>query len=131
MAKKRSRPAVDGLQEASETTVEPTAESLTVEEAMAELSQIVRTLESGQEPLHESLQLFERGMRLMRLCHRQLDTAAQRIEIITRLGSDGTVVTAQFDSESTLQRKTQELSRSVDPDELTGDDADRDNGTLF
>lgn len=72
-----------------------------IEAAMAELQDIVQSLESGQEPLDVSLQQFERGMALLRICHRQLEQAASRIEILTGIDSDGGVVTASFDGSAT------------------------------
>ena len=71
---------------------------------MAELASIVSRLESGQETLDESLAQFERGMTLLRTCHSQLDVAAQRIEIVTQMSSDGDVTTAEFDGAATMQK---------------------------
>ena len=64
---------------------------VTLEAAMTELSQIVTNLESGQESLDESLAQFERGMSLLRICHRKLDAAAQRIELVTQLSPEARV----------------------------------------
>ncbi len=75
-----------------------------LEDAMSELGQIVTSLESGQASLDDSLAQFERGMQLLRVCHKKLDAAAQRIEIVTQLSPDGTVETEDFDSTSTLQK---------------------------
>lgn len=77
-----------------------------LEEAMAELGSIVSRLESGKETLDESLAQFERGMKLLRVCHRQLDVAAQRIEIVTQMSGNGEVQTAEFDATATLQKST-------------------------
>ncbi len=77
-----------------------------LEEAMAELASIVSRLESGKESLDESLAQFERGMKLLRVCHSKLDVAAQRIEIVTQMSGDGEVQTAEFDSTATLQKST-------------------------
>lgn len=112
----------------------PTAESrddseVTLETAMTELSQIVSRLESGQESLDESLAQFERGMTLLRICHRKLDSAAQRIEMVTQLSPNGDVQTEEVDATSTLQRST-----SADAARATGKalkDDDDDSGLLF
>ncbi len=79
-----------------------------LEEAMDELQGIVTDLESGQEPLNESLAKFERGMELLRKCHQQIEDAAQRIEVVTRVQSNGTVEIADFDGSSTLERNTKQ-----------------------
>jgi exodeoxyribonuclease VII small subunit len=80
------------------------AQTQGLEDAMAELASIVSRLESGKETLDESLAQFERGMKLLRVCHSKLDVAAQRIEIVTQISADGEVQTAEFDSTATLQK---------------------------
>lgn len=79
-------------------------QALGLEDAMAELASIVTRLESGKETLDESLAQFERGMKLLRVCHSKLDVAAQRIEIVTQISGDSEVQTAEFDATSTLQK---------------------------
>jgi exodeoxyribonuclease VII small subunit len=96
-----------------------TTPEVSLEEAMAELSQIVTSLESGQVSLDESLARFERGMGLLRVCHQKLDSAAQRIEMLTQMSDDG-VVTEEFDSTSTLKRTLQKNAESADIDPDTG-----------
>ncbi len=49
------------------------------EEAYQELVQIIDQLESGDLSLAESMALFERGQRLVRLCEGQLNTAELRV----------------------------------------------------
>jgi exodeoxyribonuclease VII small subunit len=64
-------------------------ESLSFEEALNELEQIVEQLESGDLALEESLTLFERGQSLARYCNEQLETATLRVEQLTE---DGEIV---------------------------------------
>ncbi len=64
------------------------AETPSFDEALAQLQQVVRTLESGELPLEDSLKVFERGVALSRLCQQQLVSAEQKIEILIR-GGDG------------------------------------------
>ncbi len=52
---------------------------------MAELQEIVARLDSGQIPLEDSLELFERGVRLVNSCRKYLEEAQQKI---TRLAAD-------------------------------------------
>ena len=66
-------------------------ETITFEAAMARLEEIVRTLESGNAPLDVSLGLFEEGVALVKLCNSKLDTAEQKVKILTNAG-DGTLV---------------------------------------
>jgi len=54
-----------------------------LESALDDLEKIVDELENGKLPLDESLALFERGIKLIRLCNAKLDNAEQRIESLT------------------------------------------------
>jgi exodeoxyribonuclease VII small subunit len=56
----------------------------TFEVSLAELEKIVRRLEEGDLPLEESLELFEKGVRLSRECRERLNQAERRIEILLR-----------------------------------------------
>jgi exodeoxyribonuclease VII small subunit len=53
-------------------------------EAIARLETIVGSLEGGDAPLEESLQLFEEGVRLSRACMQRLEAAERRIEILLK-----------------------------------------------
>jgi exodeoxyribonuclease VII small subunit len=63
----------------SKPTQKP-VEELTYEEALAELEQIVETLEGGQNPLDESMKLYERGQALVRQCGALLDAAQLKVQ---------------------------------------------------
>ena len=63
-------------------------EGMSFEAALAELEQIVRSLEQGQAALDESIELYQRGDRLKRHCEARLKDAKARIEKIA-LGPDG------------------------------------------
>lgn len=52
------------------------------EEALQKLEQIVEQLEQGDLPLDKSLEIFEEGIKLSRLCTKQLEEAEQRIELL-------------------------------------------------
>lgn len=54
------------------------------EQALAELEQLVETLEHGDLPLDEALRRFERGVELTRHCQSALKAAQQRVEILLR-----------------------------------------------
>ena len=56
------------------------------ESALRELESIVDTLERGEMPLEQSLEMFERGVRLSRFCHARLEDAERRIEVLTERG---------------------------------------------
>lgn len=54
----------------------------TFEESLEELEALVDRLERGQLLMDESLGLFERGMKLARLCNRKLSKAERKIEML-------------------------------------------------
>jgi exodeoxyribonuclease VII small subunit len=69
--------------------------TLSFEDAMAELDKIVRQLESGGGDLKTSIDSYERGQKLRAHCEAQLKAAEARLEKIT-LSSDGSVKTETF-----------------------------------
>ena len=58
-------------------------EKISLEEAMDDLERIVEVLEEGKMTLEESLDLYEKGMKLVRLCESRLQNAEKRIESLT------------------------------------------------
>ena len=62
--------------------------SLSFEQALAELEQIVARLESGQAPLEDSIRLYERGAALKAHCEKKLEAARLRVEKIV-VGAGG------------------------------------------
>lgn len=56
----------------------------TYEEALREIEEVVRKLEGGNLPLEESLQLYEKGVRLTKYCSGLLERAEKRITILTK-----------------------------------------------
>ncbi len=62
----------------------PAPETLSYEAARDELVAIVRTLESGQAPLEDTLALWERGEALAAHCRTILDAASQRMVSVTQ-----------------------------------------------
>ncbi len=78
---------------------EPAADiaGLTFEDALRSLEDVVRRLESGEVPLDDSIDLYERGEALRAHCQARLDAAQARIERIVA-GPDGQAVgTEPFD----------------------------------
>jgi exodeoxyribonuclease VII small subunit len=58
------------------------ADSLSFEQAIDQLNQIVSRIEQGQVPLQESLDQYEKGMKLIQYCRGILQDAEKRIEEI-------------------------------------------------
>ncbi len=56
---------------------------VTFETALARLEEIVGLLDSGNAPLDKSLELFEEGAGLVKLCCSMLDNVEQRVKVLT------------------------------------------------
>ena len=63
---------------------------LSFEEALAELEEIVRGLESGEAKLDDAIRAYERGAALKRHCETKLREAQEKVERI-QLSSDGKI----------------------------------------
>ena len=65
------------------------SEDMTFEEALVKLEAAVAQLEQGDAlTLDESLQAFEEGIRLTRLCREKLDAAELRVQQLIEVGDD-------------------------------------------
>ncbi|MGB4767469.1 MAG: exodeoxyribonuclease VII small subunit [Rugosibacter sp.] len=60
----------------------PLIESLSYEESLHELENIISTMEAGQMPLQEALDTYKRGIFLLRHCQATLTDAEQQIHIL-------------------------------------------------
>ncbi len=56
---------------------------LSFEEALARLEVIVKGLDGGDVPLDKSLELFEEGVSLVKLCNSKLENVERKIKIVT------------------------------------------------
>ena len=75
----------------------PEIEALSFEQALAELEGIVARLESGQAPLEQSIQMYERGALLKAHCEKRLEAARLRVEkIVMGQGGSQGVEPAEF-----------------------------------
>jgi exodeoxyribonuclease VII small subunit len=72
-------------------------DSLSFEQAMAELESLVKRLEDGRLPLEEAIVAFERGSLLKKYCEHKLLAAKMRVEQIART-PDGSVKTETFNA---------------------------------
>ncbi|EPY04779.1 exodeoxyribonuclease VII small subunit [Paenibacillus sp. E194] len=60
-----------------------TIDQLSFEAAMDKLEEIVAKLESGDAPLEQSIELFQEGMMLSKLCSEKLEQVERKIEMVT------------------------------------------------
>ena len=70
----------------------------TFEEALKRIEEIVRSLDDGTAELDRSLELYEEGIGLVRLCSSMLDNAEKKIKIL-QSGEDGELIEKDFDNE--------------------------------
>jgi exodeoxyribonuclease VII small subunit len=69
------------------------------EKAIQRLGEIVESLEEGEQPLEESLALFEEGMTLARSSQEILERAERRIEELLGVDAQGRAVVRELDSD--------------------------------
>jgi len=72
--------------------------STSFEDALGELETIVKQLETGDQPLENSLNQFERGVALARFCQQSLNSAEQKVKVLT--AEDGEESLSDFDDNS-------------------------------
>ena len=65
------------------------------EESIKELEKIVKTLEDGEPSLDESLKNCEKGITLIKVCQKELESAENKIKELTEDGD-----TKPFDSDN-------------------------------
>ncbi len=66
------------------------------EKNLERLDAVVRQLEDADLPLEKALQLYEEGMKLSEVCHKQLEEAEGRVEILKKKAG-GKVVAEPFE----------------------------------
>lgn len=71
------------------------AEKKTFEQSISELEEIVSQLEGGNVTLDESLDLFEKGIKLSKSCQQMLDAAEKKVSILMT-NDDGEIVKEDF-----------------------------------
>lgn len=68
------------------------------EDALKQLDERVRKLESGDLPLDDSIRVFEEGMQFAKKCETQLAEAKGKVEILLKQ-ADGSVAAEAFTTE--------------------------------
>ena len=74
-------------------------ETLSFGQALVELETIVRSLETGEAALEDSITSYERGALLKKHCENKLRDAQIKIEKIS-VNQDGSITTQPLDSDS-------------------------------
>ena len=65
------------------------------EKAMTRLENIIEELERGDLDIDKSLEIFEEGIKMSRLCSKKLNEAEARIEKVSK-GKKGDLITELF-----------------------------------
>lgn len=68
--------------------VKKIAKNIKFEDALSELEEQVKLLESGELPLEQSLDVFRYGVELSKVCTSKLETVKQEVEKIVVNDSD-------------------------------------------
>ena len=85
---------------------------LSFEDALAKLEQVVQHLEDGRIGLSEALARYEEGVKLLRSCHRMLEQAERKIELLCGVGQQGNPTVEPLDEEAmSLEEKADRRSR--------------------
>lgn len=74
-------------------------QSLSFEESLSRLEEIVRHLEKGDLPLSDTLSLYEEGTGLIASCSKMLDEAEQKV-VKLKKGPDRSPIESDFEEEN-------------------------------
>lgn len=66
------------------------------EKKLTRLEEIVAKMEGGEISLEDSLKFFEEGVKLSRVCQKELEEAEQKVELLLGQDSQGQAVTQPF-----------------------------------
>lgn len=87
-------------------------ESLSFEDAMERLEEIVAGMEGDRLPLEEMVGAYEEGARLLKVCRARIESARQRVELITtRLDEPSATTLTPFDPAAAEAATPDESSR--------------------
>ncbi len=76
------------------------------EKSLAELENIVKRMEQGDQSLDDTIKDFERGMKLSELCREGLDEAQQKVEMLVK--KHGNYKLEMIDNESDTDNRSRE-----------------------
>ena len=68
------------------------------EELLAELEQLVERLESGELPLDEALECYEKGIQKYKVCRQMLEEAEKKVQILVK-DAAGNLTAEPFEGE--------------------------------
>ena len=86
--------------------------TVSFEQSLEELEQIVGRLEGGQLGLADSLAAYELGVKRLKGCYQMLTAAERRIELVQGVDAEGQVSSTPFDDEDGADLTEKSASRS-------------------
>ena len=90
----------------------PEAETLSFEQALSQLEQIVQQLEDGRVGLGEALDRYEQGVKYLKYCHGMLQQAERKIALLCGIDPQGEPLTECLDEQAmSLEEKADNRSR--------------------
>lgn len=96
MANQRTRPNDDV---ALPNAAEPCADEVKFEDQLENLEAIVTRIDSGELSLEQSIDAFERGVKLVRSLNHKLDEVERRVEVLMR-GTGGDLESSPYEGET-------------------------------
>jgi exodeoxyribonuclease VII small subunit len=91
-------------------------DSLTFEQALTRLDELVHDLEDGATGLEEALGRYEEGVGLLKRCYAQLRAAEQRILLLTGVDEEGQPILQPFQPAAEGKAEVRRLrARPEDP----------------
>jgi exodeoxyribonuclease VII small subunit len=120
-----------------------TKKSVSFEQSLEQLQEVVSELENGNLSLTDSLDKYEQGVANLKQCYEALNSAQKRIEVLVDLDEEGNLVTRPFDNTSSMEmtegvrRSTSETNEklrselSVDDDEDEHEDDEGEDESEF
>jgi len=67
------------------------------EKKLNRLEAIVAKMESSDQSLEDSIKLFEEGVKLSHACHKELEEAEQKVQVLLSVDEKGQAVTEKFE----------------------------------
>jgi exodeoxyribonuclease VII small subunit len=73
--------------------------TLTFEQALAKLEEIVSQIEEGKVSLEESIEKYAQGQDLIKLCRGKIDAAEKKIQILSKAEGETLAVAGQMEDD--------------------------------
>ena len=70
-------------------------EELSFEQALSNLEEIIRQMESGEAPLESLVTHYQTGVKMLKLCRERIDSAEMKIKEVNEV--DGALIEKDFE----------------------------------